>query len=148
MSAPVPATRPVVTPASGPVTAASLLRLIELDRWSFATSRPGCFGAWPNDSSPSVKVYYRTAVNASPQGPGRFLCVGYGNDCDVKFTIGANSVVVTLPAGSAGVASGTVDAPAVDAWYDLDVEITSVSGGAAFVGVYVGEDNLTTGDLP
>jgi hypothetical protein len=148
MSANVPTSQPSIRFPSGPIIGDTLLKIIEADRWRFATGRSAIFSASPVVQPAVVQVYYRTRVILSTQGPGRLVVAAVGQDIDVTVTVGGSPVVLPIGATPALV-TGTVIAPALDTWYDLEIEVSAVTGGTpTFSAIYNAEDNLTTGDLP
>lgn len=148
MSANVPTSQPIIRFPSGPIIGDTLLKIIEADRWRFATGRSAIFSAAPVIQPAVVQVYYRTRVILSTQGPGRLVVAAVGQDIDVTVNVGGSAV--TLPIGGApALVTGTVIAPALDIWYDMDIEVSAVTGATpVFFAIYIAEDNLTTGDLP
>ena len=148
MSANVPTSQPIIRFPSGPILGDTLLKIIEADRWRFATGRSAIFSAATVIQPAVAQVYYRTRVILSTQGPGRLVVAAVGQDIDVTVNVGGSAV--TLPIGGApALVTGTVIAPALDTWYDLTVSVSAITGGSpTFAAIYIAEDNLTTGDLP
>lgn len=148
MSAPVPLTRPIIRAPNNAVLNTDLLRLVELDRFTFATQRSSILTGMPQASPVGLTTYYRTRIKLSKQGPGNVRAAAYGESCDVIFTIGAGSNAVSLPGGGPTASYADILALPIDTWLDVMIEAVNTGPGAQFIAFWIGEMNLTAADLP
>lgn len=152
MSTPIPATQPAPyrIRVGDPVTSQALTTATQADRFSFATGRRAVLGAvpsWVPGGAP--ETLYEGRIRSSPQGPGRFVITLYGQDADIDVDIGGVVTTISLPVGGTSQVSGTVTAPTVDAWYDLTVSASAITGiGPQLIAIVIAEDLLTSGELP
>jgi hypothetical protein len=148
MSAPVPTTRPIIRAPNNGVLNTDVLQLVKLDRFTFATQRSSIMTGLPLVVPTALTTYYRTRIKLSKQGPGNVRATAYGSDCDVIVTIGAGSGTISLPGGSPTVDRVDITGLPIDTWLDVTIEAVDTGAGALFIAFWLGEMNLTTGDLP
>ena len=132
------------------IRAATMLTLLERDRFIFATQRRMLTSLSPffTANTASADVAAIVQVHNSKLTENAVTFGVYGYNAVVSVTVNGVTVTVTLGASPDFAVAGIVPAWTDDTWVTIVVTVQSTFGTGGYIGLYILEDPLLEASLP